>query len=102
MAAVSYYTDYRDEIDAEIADADEASPPRKHGGLGGSSPHESGGRCPLALDERLSPAVGATLRDLGDDVIVIADRTDLRAMTDDAVLAGAAGCSLRTLRTSGR
>ena len=45
--AVSYYGDYRDEIDTEISDADEARPaPRKHGGYSGSSSHEPPRQCP--------------------------------------------------------
>ena len=46
---------------------------------------------PLALDEMFSPAIAAALRDLGHDVIAVAGRPELRAMTDDAVFAWAAG-----------
>ena len=46
---------------------------------------------PLALDEMFSPAIAAALRDLGHDVIAVAERSDLRAMADDAIFAWAAG-----------
>lgn len=46
---------------------------------------------PLALDEMFSPAIAAALRDLGHDVIAVAERPDLRALADDAVFAWAAG-----------
>ena len=46
---------------------------------------------PLALDEMFSPAIAVALRDLGHDVIAVAERPELRAMTDDAVFAWAAG-----------
>jgi hypothetical protein len=46
---------------------------------------------PLALDEMFSPAIAVALRDLGHDVLAVAERPDLRAMTDDAVFAWAAG-----------
>ena len=45
----------------------------------------------FALDEMFSPAIAAALRDLGHDVIAVAERADLRAMTDDEVFAWAAG-----------
>jgi hypothetical protein len=45
----------------------------------------------LALDEMFSPAIAVALRDLGHDVIAVAERPELRAMTDDAVFAWAAG-----------
>ena len=38
-----------------------------------------------------SPAIAAALRHLGHDVIAVAERPELRAMTDDAVFAWAAG-----------
>ncbi|HUZ53437.1 MAG TPA: DUF5615 family PIN-like protein [Streptosporangiaceae bacterium] len=47
----------------------------------------AGGR--LALDEMFSPVIAASLRDLGHDVIAVAERTELRAMTDDEVFAWA-------------
>jgi hypothetical protein len=43
----------------------------------------------LLLDEMFSPAIAAALRGLGDDVIAVAERTELRAMTDEEVLAWA-------------
>jgi hypothetical protein len=46
---------------------------------------------PLALDEMFSPAIAVALRDLGHDVIAVAERPELRAITDDAVFAWAAG-----------
>jgi hypothetical protein len=45
----------------------------------------------LLLDEMFSPAIAVALRDLGHDVIAVAERTDLRALTDDEVFAWATG-----------
>ena len=44
---------------------------------------------PLLLDEMFSPAIAAALRDLGQDVIAVAERGELRAMSDDDVFAWA-------------
>ncbi len=44
----------------------------------------------LLLDEMFSPTVAAALRERKHDVIAIAERIDLRAMTDDEVFAWAA------------
>ena len=49
--------------------------------------HPAGAR--LVLDEMFSPAIAAALRDLGQDVIAVAERGELRAMSDDDVFAGA-------------
>lgn len=43
----------------------------------------------LVLDEMFSPAIAAALRDLGHDVIAVAERGELRAMTDGEVFAWA-------------
>jgi hypothetical protein len=43
----------------------------------------------LVLDEMFSPAIAAALRDLGHDVIAVAERNELRAMTDEEVFAWA-------------
>ena len=43
----------------------------------------------LLLDEMFSPAVAAELRALGHDVIAVADRSDLRAKSDEEVFAWA-------------
>lgn len=43
----------------------------------------------LVLDEMFSPAIAAALRDLGQDVIAVAERGELRAMSDDDVFAWA-------------
>jgi len=43
----------------------------------------------LLLDEMFAPAIAATLRDLGHDVVAVAEGSDLRAMTDEAVFAWA-------------
>jgi predicted nuclease of predicted toxin-antitoxin system len=43
----------------------------------------------LLLDEMFSPAIAAALRDLGHDVIAVAESADLRAMTDEEVFAWA-------------
>jgi len=37
----------------------------------------------LVLDEMFSPAIAAALRELGHDVVAVAERVDLRSMTDD-------------------
>ena len=92
-AAVSYYGDHRDEVDAEIADADEASARAEDAWRARQGPHcmSPATGAPLALDEMFSPAIAVALRDLGHDVIAVAERPELRAMTDDAVFAWAAG-----------
>jgi Domain of unknown function (DUF5615) len=43
----------------------------------------------LLLDEMFSPAIAAALRDLGQDVIAVAEHGELRAMSDDEVFAWA-------------
>ena len=43
----------------------------------------------LLLDEMFSPTVAAALRERQHDVIAVAERLDLRAMTDDEVFAWA-------------
>ena len=43
----------------------------------------------LVLDEMFSPAIAVALRDLGQDVIAVAERGELRAMSDDDVFAWA-------------
>ena len=45
----------------------------------------------LLLDEMFSPVIAAALRDLGDEVLAVAERGELRAMTDDEVFAWATG-----------
>jgi hypothetical protein len=37
----------------------------------------------LTLDEMFSPAIASALRALGHDVIAVAERSDLRSLTDD-------------------
>jgi predicted nuclease of predicted toxin-antitoxin system len=44
----------------------------------------------LLLDEMFSPVIAAALRDLGNDVIAVAEQPGLRAMTDEEVFAFAA------------
>jgi len=44
----------------------------------------------LVLDEMLSPTIAAALRNLGHDVIAVAERGDLRAADDEEVFAWAA------------
>lgn len=44
----------------------------------------------LLLDEMFSPTLAAALRDLGHDVIAVAERSDLRSMTDSEIFAWAA------------
>jgi predicted NAD/FAD-binding protein len=44
----------------------------------------------LLLDEMFSPAIAVALRDLGHDVVAVAERGELRAMTDEDVFAWAA------------
>lgn len=46
-------------------------------------------RARLVLDEMFSPAMAAALRELGDDVIAVAERGDLRAASDEEVFAWA-------------
>jgi len=43
--------------------------------------------CALVLDEMFSPAIAKALRDLGHDVVGVAERADLRSMTDDELFA---------------
>ena len=43
----------------------------------------------LVLDEMFSPAIAAALRDLGHDVVAVAERGELRAMSDDEVFSWA-------------
>jgi hypothetical protein len=45
------------------------------------------GRAGLVLDEMFSPRIAVTLRERGHDVIAVAERVDLRAMTDDDLYA---------------
>ncbi len=41
----------------------------------------------LLLDEMFAPMLAASLADLGHDVLAVADRPDLRALTDDKIFA---------------
>ena len=43
----------------------------------------------LLLDEMFSPAIAADLRQLGHDVIAVADRPDLRSKSDEEIFAWA-------------
>jgi len=43
----------------------------------------------LLLDEMFSPAIAAELRELGHDVIAIAERPDLRSKSDEEIFAWA-------------
>ena len=43
----------------------------------------------LLLDEMVSPAIAAALRDLGQDLIAVAERGELRAMSNGDVFAWA-------------
>ncbi len=43
----------------------------------------------LLMDEMFAPAIAVALRDLGHDVIAVAERGELRAMSDEDVLAWA-------------
>lgn len=43
----------------------------------------------LVLDEMFSPTVAGALRDLGHDVVAVAERGELRAMNDEEVFAWA-------------
>jgi predicted nuclease of predicted toxin-antitoxin system len=45
---------------------------------------------PLLLDEMFSPGIAADLRQLGHDVVAVADRPDLRSKSDEEVFAWAA------------
>jgi hypothetical protein len=45
----------------------------------------------LLVDEMFSPAIAAALRELGHDVLAVAERGDLRAMTDEEIFAWAVG-----------
>jgi Domain of unknown function (DUF5615) len=47
----------------------------------------------LLLDEMFSPAIAAALRDLGHDVVAVAERAELRAIADEDVFAWAAAQS---------
>jgi predicted nuclease of predicted toxin-antitoxin system len=44
----------------------------------------------LLLDEMFSPTLAAALRDLGHDVIAVAERSELRSMTDGDIFVWAA------------
>jgi len=44
----------------------------------------------LVLDEMFSPAIAAAVRELGHDVVAVAERVDLRSMTDDDLFAWSA------------
>jgi len=44
----------------------------------------------LVLDEMFSPAIAGALRELGHDVVAVAERVDLRSMTDDDLFAWSA------------
>jgi predicted nuclease of predicted toxin-antitoxin system len=44
---------------------------------------------PLLLDEMFSPGIAAELRQLGHDVLAVADRPDLRSKSDEEVFAWA-------------
>jgi hypothetical protein len=44
----------------------------------------------LLLDEMFSPVIAAALRDAGHDAVAVAERPDLRAMSDENVFAWAA------------
>jgi hypothetical protein len=46
-------------------------------------------RTGLVLDEMFSPVIAAALRDLGHELVAIAERRELRAMTDDELFAWA-------------
>lgn len=50
----------------------------------------SGPAARLALDEMYSPVIARALRELGYDVVAVADRADLRAMTDAEIFTWAA------------
>jgi predicted nuclease of predicted toxin-antitoxin system len=43
----------------------------------------------LVLDEMFSPTIASALRDLGHDVVAVAERGELRAMNDEEVFAWA-------------
>jgi Domain of unknown function (DUF5615) len=43
----------------------------------------------LVLDEMFSPAIAAALRELGHDVLAVAERGELRAMSDEELFAWA-------------
>ncbi len=43
----------------------------------------------LLLDEMVSPTIAAELRDLGHDVIAVADQADLRSKSDEEIFAWA-------------
>ncbi len=46
-------------------------------------------RVGLLLDEMFSPAIAADLRQIGHDVIAVADRPDLRSKSDEEIFAWA-------------
>jgi Domain of unknown function (DUF5615) len=60
----------------------------------------------LLLDEMFSPAIAADLRQLGHEVIAVADRPDLRSKSDEEIFAWASAekrwLLTETSRTSGR
>lgn len=44
----------------------------------------------ILLDEMFSPTLAAALRDLGHDAVAVAERSDLRSMTDSEIFSWAA------------
>ncbi|MGH3302948.1 MAG: DUF5615 family PIN-like protein [Streptosporangiaceae bacterium] len=52
----------------------------------------------LLLDEMFSPAVAASLRELGHDAVAVAERADLRSMIDEEIF-GWASAQTRWLLT---
>ena len=55
-------------------------------------------RTVLLLDEMFSPTIASGLRELGHDVVAVAERADLRAMADEEIFswASASNCWLLT------